>query len=76
VNYHGTPVQMELEGHTCNAGSILELMIAVGSHPGAKRFLFRGDVNPLRDIRTLFEAGLGEHGLSSLPEGLAYLRQR
>jgi phosphotransferase system HPr (HPr) family protein len=76
VNHHGTPVQMEVEGHACNAGSILELMIAVGPHPGARRFNFRGDVNPLRDIRALFDAGLGEHGLSSLPEQLGYLRQR
>ena len=49
-------------------------MIAVGSHAEARRFVFRGDVNPLRDLRTLFDAGLGERGVDTLPESLAYLR--
>lgn len=74
VNRYATPVELRIEGHTCNAASILELMIAVGSHAEARRFVFRGDVNPLRDLRTLFDAGLGERGVDTLPESLAYLR--
>jgi phosphotransferase system HPr-like phosphotransfer protein len=74
VNRHGTPVEMQVEGQVCNAASILELMVAVGSHPSARRFLFRGDENPLRDIRLLFEHGLGESGIDRLPAELAYLR--
>jgi phosphotransferase system HPr (HPr) family protein len=74
VNRHGTPVEMELCGQRCNAGSILELLVAVGSSPGEKRFVFHGDERPLRDIRLLFEHRLGERGISSLPEALDYLR--
>jgi len=74
VNRHGTPVEMEIEGRKCNAASILELMVAVGSHPQARRFRFRGDEKPLRDIELLFRSGLGERGMDGLPPELAYLR--
>jgi len=74
VNRHATPMQMQVENHLCNAGSILELMIAVGSHPDARRLMFRGDVNTLRDLATLFDAGLGERGIETLPRSLEYLR--
>ncbi len=74
VNHYGTPVEMDIGGKTCSAGSILELMITVGSHPKERRFVFRGDVNPLRDIGLLFEHDLGERGLEKLPAQLSYLR--
>ena len=74
VNHYGTPVEMEIGGRVCSAGSILELMISVGSHPKERRFVFRGDVNPLRDIGLLFEHDLGETGLNTLPAELSYLR--
>lgn len=74
VEHYGTPVEMEVAGSVCNAGSILEVMITVGSHPDKRVYVFRGDENPLRDIRLLFEAGLGETGLSKLPGGLSYLK--
>ena len=76
VNHFGTPVELEVEGKTCNAGSILELMVVVGSHPEARRFAFRGDEHPLRDIGLLFQHGLGEAGLDRLPPELGYLRRR
>jgi hypothetical protein len=74
VNHHGTPVEMEVGGHTANAGSILEMMIAVGSNPDSRSFVFRGDEVPLRDIELLFRFGLGEHGTDDLPEELEYLK--
>ena len=67
---------MEVEKQVCNAGSILELMVAVGSHPDARRFVFRGDEHPLRDIGLLFQYGLGEHGIDRLPDDLDYLRNK
>ncbi len=73
VNHYGTPVEMEIAGQTCNAGSILELLVCVGSNPDVRHFLFRGDENPLRDIRLLFESELGEDGLDALPAPLSYL---
>lgn len=74
VQHYGTPVEMMVGGKRCNAASILELLVGVGSHPGVKRFTFRGDIHPLRDIRLLFEHDLGERGLERLPEELDYLR--
>jgi phosphotransferase system HPr-like phosphotransfer protein len=75
VEHHGTPVTCEVEGAECNAGSILEMMITVGSNTEARRYVFTGDERPLADIQRLFEAGLGERGLEELPEGLSYLRR-
>jgi hypothetical protein len=76
VAHHGTPVELEVDGQRCNAGSILEILIAVGSKPDARDFLFRGDIHPLRDIGLLFEGNLGEDGLGNLPTELQYLRNR
>ncbi len=74
VNHYGTPVEMEVRGQMCNAGSILELMIVIGSYPDARKYTFHGDENPLRDIGLLFESRLGEDGIATLPDALAYLR--
>lgn len=74
VGHYGTPVELELAGQRCNAGSILELLVTIGSNPDARRFVFRGDENPLRDIGLLFRHGLGERGMDALPPQLAYLR--
>jgi len=74
VNHYGTPVEMEAGGKRCNAGSILELLVTVGSIPGLDRFVFRGDERPVQDIRLLFQHELGERGLEKLPEELGYLR--
>jgi phosphotransferase system HPr-like phosphotransfer protein len=74
VNRYGTPVEMEVDGRKCNAASILDLMVTVGSRPDVRRFIFRGDENPLRDIQILFESGVGESGINGLPAALSYLR--
>lgn len=74
VNHFGTPVEMEVAGQRCNAASILELLVTVGSHPDERKFVFRGDENPLRDIGLLFQYGLGEEGIENLPSDLSYLR--
>jgi len=75
VDHHGTPVSCEVDGSECNAGSILEMMITVGSNSEARRYVFTGDERPLADIQRLFEAGLGEGGLENLPKELEYLRR-
>jgi phosphotransferase system HPr (HPr) family protein len=74
VTRYATPVEMEVGGEACNAGSMLSLMVLIGSHPKEKRFVFRGDEKPLRDIGLLFQAGLGEGGMETLPDELDYLR--
>lgn len=74
VAEHGTMVEMEIESEIANAGSIMELIVLVGSHPDARTVTFRGDERPLNDLRVLFESGLGEQGLDKLPASLGYLR--
>jgi phosphotransferase system HPr (HPr) family protein len=74
VSKFGTAVELEVSGQTCNAGSILELLVTVGSFPDVKIFIFRGDAAPLRDIAKLFQFGLGENGIENLPDELSYLR--
>lgn len=74
VAHYGTHVEMEVDGESANAGSIMELIMLVGGHAEARSFVFRGDARPLQDIRVLFEHGLGEDGLDLLPTTLDYLR--
>lgn len=74
VNHYGTPVELSVGGKRCNAASILDMMVTVGSHPDIRTYTFRGDENPLRDIELLFQAGLGEEGIEMLPSALSYLR--
>jgi phosphotransferase system HPr-like phosphotransfer protein len=76
VQHYAMPVELEIDGARCNAGSILELLLAVGSHPEARRFVFHGDARPLADIQALFQHALGEQGVEKLPEALAYLKRR
>jgi len=76
VTHHGTPVELEVRGARCNAGSILELLVCVGSHPEERDFTFLGDQAPLRDLALLFQHSLGENGLHELPEGLSYLTNK
>lgn len=74
VQHHGTHVEMSIGGERCSAGSIMEMIMAVGQSPEAGSVGFKGDERPLADLRLLFENGLGENGLEALPERLAYLR--
>ena len=76
VGHYGTPVELDVGGNRCNAASILEVLVTVGTYADERRYVFRGDVRPLGDIKLLFEHGLGEHGLDSLPAQLAYLKGR
>lgn len=73
VNRYEMPVEMEVAGKSCNAASILEVLINAGSNPDESRYVFRGDARPLMDIKLLFEASLGENGLQDLPAPLSYL---
>lgn len=75
VSRYGTPVEMLVGDDSCNAGSMLSLMVLIGSNSSAREFSFRGDERPLRDIGLLFECGLGEGGMEALPEELDYLRR-
>lgn len=74
VHHHGTHVVMDLGGESCDAASIMEIIMIAGNVPDARRVLFRGDARTLRDLRLLFESGMGERGMDVLPPELHYLR--
>lgn len=74
VAHYGTPVRMHFGAESVNAGSIMEMILAVGSHAEERTVRFSGDARALRDIRLLFEADLGERGIPSLPSSLDYLK--
>ena len=74
VNHFGTPVEMTIGGRSCNAGSILELLVAAGSQPEERTLVFHGDQRPLRDIQLLIEQELGENGMDRFPPELDYLK--
>lgn len=74
ANHYGTPVEIEIGGQCCSAASIMKMIMLAGSNPGADRVRFRGPKRPLRDLRTLFESGLGEGGEETLPPALGYLK--
>ena len=71
VEHHGTPVAMTIGEETCDAGSVLQVLMAVGAHPEVRHVVFEGDQAVLRDLLLLFEHGLGEAG--RLPRELKYL---
>ncbi len=75
VNRFGMPVELQLGSHRCNAASILELLVAVGSNPDERIFRFHGDERPLSHIALLFEHGLFERDVP-VPRELDYLEPR
>ncbi|MFT5464196.1 MAG: phosphotransferase system HPr-like phosphotransfer protein [Planctomycetota bacterium] len=76
VAHYGMPIEMEVGGQVESAASILKLLMLVGANPDEQQFVFRGAEEVLRDIELLFESGLGERGLDTLPIELDYLRNR
>jgi phosphotransferase system HPr (HPr) family protein len=74
VNHHGTPVQMIMDGKSCDARSITSILLLSGTHIDTREVTFRGDEKPLRDLELLFASDMGGDDLSELPEELAYLR--
>jgi len=73
VAHHGTPVDMEIGATKVYAGSMLRVLMAVGSNPTARSVAFVGDRAPVDDLVALFAARLGEDGAGSLPRSLSYL---
>jgi phosphotransferase system HPr-like phosphotransfer protein len=73
VGHHGTPVEMVMGEDRCYAGSITKVILLAGSHHQERQVTFIGDRGPVRDLRLLFENGLGEQGLDHLPPELSYL---
>ncbi len=74
VQHHGTHVELEIDGESCSANSIMQMILLVGNRAGSRRLIFRGDTRPLSDLKLLFENNLGESGTARFPEQIAYLR--
>ena len=73
VEHHKTPVNITIGDSTCFAGSIVQVLMALGACPAAKEVSFEGDQTALEDLKLLFEHRLGESGQGALPEKLSYL---
>jgi phosphotransferase system HPr-like phosphotransfer protein len=73
VQQYGTAVEMIIGDERETATSIMGLIMFVGKHPDVRTVKFSGDARPLADLKQLFEAGLGEGGLDTLPVQLDYL---
>lgn len=73
AKHHRTPIEVTIEGQSCSANSLMNLIMLAGQFPTTRELAFRGDVAALQDLRVLFEAGLGESG-APLPDSLPYLR--
>ncbi len=74
AGHYGTPVQMRIaDGDWVDAASMIKVVMAIGMSPGARKVTFRADDAVLRDMRQLFDAGLGEEEVE-LPQQLWYLK--
>lgn len=75
VQHHGLPVQMEMEGESVTADSLIQLLLIAGKNPESTSFRFIGDARPLADLEDLVAARFGEDGVESLPSSLNYLKK-
>lgn len=74
VNKHGVPVAAEIAGTHANASSMMNMLVAAGSHPEAREVRFTGAEQVLEDLRLLFQCRLGEDGMDLFPPRLEYLK--
>ena len=73
ARHYGTPLEIALDGEKCSASSLMSLILVGGRHPRPTEIRVTGDARALRDLETLFAAGLGETGCP-LPGELDYLK--
>lgn len=72
--HYNTPLEIEIEGHSCNAGSIMQMIMLAGNNPKPQQITFRGEDRALRDVKDLFESVLLQDGdLEKAPPHLSYL---
>ncbi|MBU0756138.1 MAG: HPr family phosphocarrier protein, partial [Planctomycetes bacterium] len=53
--HYNTPLEIEIEGQRCNAGSIMQMILLAGNNPRPEKIIFRGEDRALRDVKDLFE---------------------
>lgn len=74
VQKNGTPVEIQVAGHTCSAASMMQMLVLVGTYPDERSYEFTGDPKALREIEALFRHRLGEDGFEDFPAEIGYLR--
>lgn len=73
---YNTPLEIEIDGNTCNAGSIMQMILLAGNNPKPKLIRFRGEDRALKDVKDLFDLVLFKDGdLQDAPPHLKYLGQ-
>lgn len=75
VNHHKTPVQMRIGERSVNAASIMSMLILAGSAGEVREVVFHGSEAVLNDLQLLFDSGLGERGLDTMPLRLRRILQ-
>ena len=72
--HYNTPLEIEIDGHACNAGSIMQMILLAGNNPRPKKITFRGEERALRDLEDLFRIRCLEKGKrEEIPPSLGYL---
>jgi hypothetical protein len=67
-------MQMRLgDGEWIDVSSLIRVVMEIGMNSNARKVVFRGDGNALRDLKILFDSGFGEGG-NGLPAELPYLQ--
>ena len=72
--HYNTPLEIEIEGKSCNAGSIMQMILIAGDNPRPREILFRGEERALKDVKDLFALGfLDQIACEEVPHHLQYL---
>ena len=72
--HYNTPLEIEIEGKSCNAGSIMQMILIAGDNPRPSEILFRGEERALNDVKDLFALGfLDQIACEEVPHHLQYL---
>ncbi|MBI3819293.1 MAG: HPr family phosphocarrier protein [Planctomycetes bacterium] len=74
AKHYGTPIQMRIgDRDWVDASSPMRVLLEIGMSPSARKVIFRGDQNILRDLKILFDCGFGEGDVDP-SEKLQYLK--
>jgi len=74
--HYNTLLEIEIDEKSCNAGSIMQMILMAGNNPRPEEIIFRGEERALRDVKDLFEFGFLEFVDSDeVPARLNYLMQ-
>lgn len=73
ASHHRCSLRLVVGERSCDAGSVLEILAALGSEPRPRRVSFLGEEAALLDLRALCAHLTGPRADGPLPAGLGYL---